>query len=133
MWQGNTVNVLKGTPQSTLQCLIYAQVRRSTETLQHESLMAQSKGPIRASLICPDEGIYSKQDPGDPDGAAAFWFGLCVRCCRSHCLLPFRGMRDQRQVSMLYVLYSVIIAGHYLNMNYCTFYITVIARLIILM
>lgn len=29
MWQGNAVNVLKGTPQSTLQCLIYAQVRRS--------------------------------------------------------------------------------------------------------
>ena len=27
MWQGNAVNVLKGTPQSTLQCLIYAQVR----------------------------------------------------------------------------------------------------------
>lgn len=26
MWQGNAVNVLKGTPQSTLQCLIYAQV-----------------------------------------------------------------------------------------------------------
>lgn len=29
MWQGNAVNVLKGTPQSTLQCLIYAQVRPS--------------------------------------------------------------------------------------------------------
>ena len=26
MWQGNAVNVLKGTPQSTLQCMIYAQV-----------------------------------------------------------------------------------------------------------
>lgn len=31
MWQGNAVNVLKGTPQSTLQCLIYAQVRLSIE------------------------------------------------------------------------------------------------------
>lgn len=29
MWQGNAVNVLKGTPQSTLQCLIYAQVRHT--------------------------------------------------------------------------------------------------------
>lgn len=29
MWQGNAVNVLKGTPQSTLQCLIYAQVKQS--------------------------------------------------------------------------------------------------------
>ncbi|KAJ8357376.1 hypothetical protein SKAU_G00201700 [Synaphobranchus kaupii] len=27
MWQGNAVNVLKGTPQSTLQCFIYAQMK----------------------------------------------------------------------------------------------------------
>ncbi|NP_001003884.1 solute carrier family 25 member 24, like [Danio rerio] len=27
LWQGNAVNVLKGTPQSTLQCFIYAQLR----------------------------------------------------------------------------------------------------------
>ncbi|XP_055058770.2 solute carrier family 25 member 24, like [Misgurnus anguillicaudatus] len=27
MWQGNAVNVLKGTPQSTLQCFLYAQMR----------------------------------------------------------------------------------------------------------
>ncbi|XP_061099502.1 solute carrier family 25 member 24, like [Conger conger] len=27
MWQGNGVNVLKGTPQSTLQCFIYAQMK----------------------------------------------------------------------------------------------------------
>ncbi|XP_056599706.1 solute carrier family 25 member 24, like isoform X2 [Triplophysa dalaica] len=27
MWQGNAVNVLKGTPQSMLQCFIYAQMR----------------------------------------------------------------------------------------------------------
>ncbi|XP_058611103.1 solute carrier family 25 member 24, like isoform X2 [Onychostoma macrolepis] len=30
LWQGNAVNVLKGTPQSTLQCLIYAQMRMYT-------------------------------------------------------------------------------------------------------
>ncbi|KAK7162625.1 hypothetical protein R3I93_006841 [Phoxinus phoxinus] len=30
LWQGNAVNVLKGTPQSTLQCFIYAQMRMST-------------------------------------------------------------------------------------------------------
>ncbi|ROK87086.1 Calcium-binding mitochondrial carrier protein SCaMC-3 [Anabarilius grahami] len=30
LWQGNGVNVLKGTPQSTLQCFIYAQMRLST-------------------------------------------------------------------------------------------------------
>ncbi|KAI4900608.1 hypothetical protein NFI96_018770 [Prochilodus magdalenae] len=28
MWQGNVVNVLKGTPQSTLQCFLYAQMRK---------------------------------------------------------------------------------------------------------
>uniref|UniRef100_A0A3B4CPJ7 EF-hand domain-containing protein n=1 Tax=Pygocentrus nattereri TaxID=42514 RepID=A0A3B4CPJ7_PYGNA len=28
MWQGNAVNVLKGTPQSTLQCFLYAQMRK---------------------------------------------------------------------------------------------------------
>ncbi|XP_076829313.1 solute carrier family 25 member 24, like [Brachyhypopomus gauderio] len=30
MWQGNAVNVLKGTPQSTLQCFLYAQMRKQT-------------------------------------------------------------------------------------------------------
>uniref|UniRef100_A0A8C2PX05 Solute carrier family 25 member 24, like n=1 Tax=Cyprinus carpio TaxID=7962 RepID=A0A8C2PX05_CYPCA len=30
LWQGNAVNVLKGTPQSTLQCFIYAQMRMYT-------------------------------------------------------------------------------------------------------
>ncbi|XP_030631919.1 solute carrier family 25 member 24, like [Chanos chanos] len=30
MWQGNAVNVLKGTPQSTLQCFIYTQMRLHT-------------------------------------------------------------------------------------------------------
>ncbi|XP_051555644.1 calcium-binding mitochondrial carrier protein SCaMC-3-like isoform X1 [Myxocyprinus asiaticus] len=30
MWQGNAVNVLKGTPQSVLQCFIYAQMRMYT-------------------------------------------------------------------------------------------------------
>ncbi|KAG9273712.1 calcium-binding mitochondrial carrier protein SCaMC-1-B-like [Astyanax mexicanus] len=30
MWQGNAVNVLKGTPQSTLQCFLYTQMRKQT-------------------------------------------------------------------------------------------------------
>uniref|UniRef100_A0A668AQ12 Solute carrier family 25 member 24, like n=1 Tax=Myripristis murdjan TaxID=586833 RepID=A0A668AQ12_9TELE len=39
MWQGNAVNMLKGTPQSTLQCLIYAQVRHDSR----DSLSVQQR------------------------------------------------------------------------------------------
>lgn len=57
MWQGNAVNVLKGTPQSTLQCLIYAQVSLtlSRETLQCELLMHQfpiSNPQVHSELLC---------------------------------------------------------------------------------
>ncbi|XP_015247006.1 PREDICTED: calcium-binding mitochondrial carrier protein SCaMC-1-A-like isoform X2 [Cyprinodon variegatus] len=38
MWQGNAVNVLKGTPQSTLQCLIYAQMKVYTQNRSQETL-----------------------------------------------------------------------------------------------
>nr|XP_029505087.1 calcium-binding mitochondrial carrier protein SCaMC-1-A-like isoform X2 [Oncorhynchus nerka] len=43
MWQGNAVNVLKGTPQSTLQCLIYAQMKVYTQGWQQESLSVQQR------------------------------------------------------------------------------------------
>ncbi|XP_067109936.1 solute carrier family 25 member 24, like [Osmerus mordax] len=44
MWQGNAVNVLKGTPQSTLQCLIYAQMKVSTLSLGgQDSLSVQQR------------------------------------------------------------------------------------------
>ncbi|XP_068605202.1 solute carrier family 25 member 24, like [Brachionichthys hirsutus] len=43
MWQGNAVNVLKGTPQSTLQCLIYAQMRVSTQSRTQENLTVQQR------------------------------------------------------------------------------------------
>ncbi|KAM3865934.1 solute carrier family 25 member 24, like [Diretmus argenteus] len=43
MWQGNAVNVLKGTPQSTLQCLIYAQLKVSTQNQTQESLSVQQR------------------------------------------------------------------------------------------
>ncbi|XP_034559608.1 solute carrier family 25 member 24, like isoform X2 [Notolabrus celidotus] len=45
-----------------------------------------------------DEGVHPEQNSGDSDGAAAVRFGLCVWCCYSRCLLPFRGIRDQWQV-----------------------------------
>ncbi|XP_076003875.1 solute carrier family 25 member 24, like [Genypterus blacodes] len=43
MWQGNAVNVLKGTPQSTLQCLIYAQMKVYTQNKTQESLSVQQR------------------------------------------------------------------------------------------
>ncbi|KAM4605221.1 solute carrier family 25 member 24, like [Polymixia lowei] len=43
MWHGNAVNVLKGTPQSTLQCLIYAQMKVHTQNRSQESLSVQQR------------------------------------------------------------------------------------------
>ncbi|XP_061654457.1 solute carrier family 25 member 24, like isoform X3 [Phyllopteryx taeniolatus] len=43
MWQGNAVNVLKGTPQSTLQCLIYAQMKVSMQGRSQGSLSVQQR------------------------------------------------------------------------------------------
>ncbi|XP_062285791.1 solute carrier family 25 member 24, like [Scomber scombrus] len=43
MWQGNAVNVLKGTPQSTLQCLIYAQMKIYTQNRTQEALTVQQR------------------------------------------------------------------------------------------
>ncbi|CAL9689594.1 unnamed protein product [Knipowitschia caucasica] len=43
MWQGNAVNVLKGTPQSTLQCLIYAQMKAYTQDQYRDSLTVQQR------------------------------------------------------------------------------------------
>ncbi|CAL8343304.1 unnamed protein product [Merluccius merluccius] len=43
MWQGNAVNVLKGTPQSTLQCMIYAQMKMYTQDRTKESLSVQQR------------------------------------------------------------------------------------------
>ncbi|KAM9845347.1 solute carrier family 25 member 24, like [Aulostomus maculatus] len=43
MWQGNAVNILKGTPQSTLQCLIYAQMKMYTQNRTQEALTVQQR------------------------------------------------------------------------------------------
>ncbi|KAG9334086.1 hypothetical protein JZ751_009178 [Albula glossodonta] len=48
MWQGNAVNVLKGTPQSTLQCLIYSQVclpRSKPQCFTYSQMKARLQGP----------------------------------------------------------------------------------------
>ncbi|XP_070701818.1 solute carrier family 25 member 24, like [Pempheris klunzingeri] len=43
MWQGNAVNVLKGTPQSTLQCLIYAQMKVCVQNRTQETLTVRQR------------------------------------------------------------------------------------------
>ncbi|XP_028987372.1 solute carrier family 25 member 24, like isoform X1 [Betta splendens] len=43
MWQGNAVNVLKGTPQSTLQCFIYAQTKVYTQNQTQQTLTVQQR------------------------------------------------------------------------------------------
>lgn len=96
MWQGNAVNVLKGTPQSTLQCLIYAQVRLSIELLVYSLFFFRLISTLRCPLLRLDEGLHPKQDPADSDSAAAFRVGLHLWSCGSRCLLPLRGQISGR-------------------------------------
>ncbi|XP_056149665.1 solute carrier family 25 member 24, like [Lampris incognitus] len=62
MWQGNTVNVLKGTPQSTLQCLIYSQMMAYTQNRTQQTLSVQERfgqgcvsGAVAHSVFYPLE------------------------------------------------------------------------------
>uniref|UniRef100_A0A673BMV8 Solute carrier family 25 member 24, like n=1 Tax=Sphaeramia orbicularis TaxID=375764 RepID=A0A673BMV8_9TELE len=55
MWQGNAVNVLKGTPQSTLQCLIYAQVRHEALTVQQRFSLGCVSGAVAHAAFYPLE------------------------------------------------------------------------------
>uniref|UniRef100_A0A3Q2D0W6 Solute carrier family 25 member 24, like n=1 Tax=Cyprinodon variegatus TaxID=28743 RepID=A0A3Q2D0W6_CYPVA len=55
MWQGNAVNVLKGTPQSTLQCLIYAQVRPETLTVWQRFGLGCISGAVAHAVFYPLE------------------------------------------------------------------------------
>ncbi|XP_055008037.1 solute carrier family 25 member 24, like [Boleophthalmus pectinirostris] len=62
MWQGNAVNVLKGTPQSTLQCLIYTQMKAYTQdhsqgsvTVQHRFALGCVSGAVAHAAFYPLE------------------------------------------------------------------------------
>uniref|UniRef100_A0A8C6TQG7 Solute carrier family 25 member 24, like n=1 Tax=Neogobius melanostomus TaxID=47308 RepID=A0A8C6TQG7_9GOBI len=60
MWQGNTVNVLKGTPQSTLQCLIYAQSytegqTQNSVTVQQRFALGCVSGTVAHAVFYPLE------------------------------------------------------------------------------
>lgn len=72
-------------------------------------------------MLCSDEGVHPKPDTRDPDGAAALWLGLCVWCCRSCCLLSFRGIKDHWQVIVKYRLLHVSNVCMPLSVNYGVF------------
>ncbi|KAM9459359.1 solute carrier family 25 member 24, like isoform 3-T3 [Salvelinus alpinus] len=111
MWQGNVVNVLKGTPQSTLQCLIYAQMRVYTQGWQQESLSVQQRfglgcvsGAVAHAVFYPLEvlkvrlnlwaGTYSgvvqcARSIYRNESAASFYRGFRPSIL---CMIPYAGV-----------------------------------------
>ncbi|XP_072220133.1 solute carrier family 25 member 24, like isoform X3 [Leuresthes tenuis] len=81
MWQGNAVNVLKGTPQSTLQCLVYAQMKVYTQNRTQEPLTVQQRfglgcisGAVAHAVFYPLEVLKVRlnlQQAGTYRGVAA--------------------------------------------------------------
>uniref|UniRef100_A0A3Q1J2K6 EF-hand domain-containing protein n=1 Tax=Anabas testudineus TaxID=64144 RepID=A0A3Q1J2K6_ANATE len=71
MWQGNAVNMLKGTPQSTLQCLIYAQ---ETLTVQQRFGLGCVSGAVTHAAFYPLEVLKVRlnlQQAGKYNGVIA--------------------------------------------------------------
>ncbi|CAL8366135.1 unnamed protein product [Boreogadus saida] len=73
MWQGNVVNVLKGTPQSTLQCMIYTQMKMYTQDRTKEGLSVQQRfglgcgsGAFAHAVFYPLESSWSSCGPCGP-------------------------------------------------------------------
>lgn len=99
MWQGNVVNVLKGTPQSTLQCFIYAQV--CTQTRTHTCIYTFAQVSERSLSDRTDADVQSWGE-GQSVCASKVWTGLCVRGCGTCCVLPLRGIRVTQQVGVSY-------------------------------
>ncbi|XP_021469828.2 solute carrier family 25 member 24, like isoform X2 [Oncorhynchus mykiss] len=111
MWQGNAVNVLKGTPQSTLQCLIYAQMKVYTQRWQQESLSVQQRfglgcvsGAVAHAVFYPLEvlkvrlnlwaGTYSgvvqcARSIYRNESAASFYRGFRPSIL---CMIPYAGV-----------------------------------------
>ncbi|XP_023190807.1 calcium-binding mitochondrial carrier protein SCaMC-1-A-like isoform X1 [Xiphophorus maculatus] len=112
MWQGNVVNVLKGTPQSTLQCLIYAQMKVYTQNRSQENLTVQQRfglgcvsGTVAHAAFYPLEVLKVRlnlQQTGTYHGVVA-----CARSIYKHesmssfyrgfrpsilCMIPYAGV-----------------------------------------
>uniref|UniRef100_A0A3Q2U2N7 Solute carrier family 25 member 24, like n=1 Tax=Fundulus heteroclitus TaxID=8078 RepID=A0A3Q2U2N7_FUNHE len=105
MWQGNAVNVLKGTPQSTLQCLIYAQVRPEALTVQQRFGLGCVSGAVAHAVFYPLEVLKVRlnlQQAGTYHGIVT-----CARSIYKHesvssfyrgfrpsilCMIPYAGV-----------------------------------------
>ncbi|XP_042370252.1 calcium-binding mitochondrial carrier protein SCaMC-3-like, partial [Plectropomus leopardus] len=109
MWQGNAVNMLKGTPQSTLQCLIYAQMKASTQketlTVQQRFGLGCVSGAVAHAAFYPLEVLKVRlnlQQAGNYHGVVA-----CARSIYRHeslssfyrgfkpsilCMIPYAGV-----------------------------------------
>uniref|UniRef100_A0A3Q3F9P9 Solute carrier family 25 member 24, like n=1 Tax=Labrus bergylta TaxID=56723 RepID=A0A3Q3F9P9_9LABR len=106
MWQGNAVNVLKGTPQSTLQCLIYTQNRtQQTLTVQQRFGLGCVSGAVAHAAFYPLEVLKVRlnlQQAGTYNGVVA-----CARSIYRHesmssfyrgfkpsilCMIPYAGV-----------------------------------------
>nr|XP_040028255.1 solute carrier family 25 member 24, like isoform X2 [Gasterosteus aculeatus aculeatus] len=125
MWQGNAVNVLKGTPQSTLQCLIYAQVLKVRLNLQqavtyhgvwacarsiyrHESLSSFYRG-FKPSVLCmiPYAGVecavhqsiinWAQRDPAYNSDSKLFFFSFVAFASGQIISYPLAVIRTQQQ------------------------------------
>ncbi|XP_063076321.1 solute carrier family 25 member 24, like [Engraulis encrasicolus] len=84
MWQGNMVNVLKGTPQSTLQCILYAQMKsltggqRETLSIQHRFGMGCVSGASAHAVFYPLEVLKVRLNLQQ----ASTYYGV-FRCART--------------------------------------------------
>uniref|UniRef100_A0A3Q3BL10 Solute carrier family 25 member 24, like n=1 Tax=Kryptolebias marmoratus TaxID=37003 RepID=A0A3Q3BL10_KRYMA len=106
MWQGNAVNVLKGTPQSTLQCLIYAQSRsQEAHTVRQRFGLGCVSGAVAHAVFYPLEVLKVRlnlQQAGTYHGVVA-----CARSIYRHeslssfyrgfkpsilCMIPYAGV-----------------------------------------
>nr|XP_019956624.1 PREDICTED: calcium-binding mitochondrial carrier protein SCaMC-2-like isoform X2 [Paralichthys olivaceus] len=125
MWQGNAVNVLKGTPQSTLQCLIYAQVLKVRLNLQqignyhgvvacarsiyrNERMSSFYRG-FKPSILCmiPYAGVecavhqsimnWAKSDPAYNSDSKLFFFSFVAFASGQMTSYPLAVIRTQQQ------------------------------------
>ncbi|XP_015210627.2 solute carrier family 25 member 24, like isoform X2 [Lepisosteus oculatus] len=129
MWQGNAVNVMKGTPQSTLQCLIYNRVLKVRLNLQqagtytglkecaksiyqNESIVAFYRG-FRPSLLCmiPYAGVecavyqsvmsWAKADAADSSESRLFLCSFAAFASGQTASYPLAVIRTQQQAQAI--------------------------------
>ncbi|XP_026854118.2 solute carrier family 25 member 24, like isoform X1 [Electrophorus electricus] len=111
MWQGNAVNVLKGTPQSTLQCFLYAKMRkqvlgeRDYLSIEQRFGLGCVSGAVAHAAFYPLEVLKVRlnlQQAGAPHGL----LGCALSICHSEspwafyrgfkpsimCMIPYAGV-----------------------------------------